>query len=92
MCQPSAIKEIVSLGLKYNLLTQYTSFIAVREQVVNSSGQAENVEQPLPLPMGVSDMAVGSEPELVWLVVVSLLMALVMVLRSRQKRTVHNLN
>ena len=86
------VKEIVALGLKYNLLTQYTAFIAVREQVVNPDGQAENVEQALPLPMGVSDMAVGSEPELVWLVVVSLLMALVMVLRSRQRRTIHNLN
>lgn len=80
------VKEIVSLGLKYNLLTQYTSFIAVREQVVNPNGQVENVEQPLPLPMGVSDMAVGSEPELVWLVVASLLLALVMLMRSRQRR------
>jgi Ca-activated chloride channel homolog len=82
-------KEIVSLGLKYNLLTQYTSFIAVREQVVNPNGQAENVEQALPLPMGVSDMAVGSEPELVWLVMASMLLALVMLMRSRQRRVVN---
>lgn len=86
------VKEIVALGLKYNLLTQYTSFIAVREQVVNPSGQAENVEQALPLPLGVSDMAVGSEPELVWLVVASLLLALVMLMRSRQRRAVNNLS
>lgn len=86
------VKEIVSLGLKYNLLTQYTSFIAVREQVVNPNGQAEDVEQPLPLPMGVSDMAVGSEPELVWLVVGSLLLALVMLMRSRQRRAVNRLS
>lgn len=85
-------REILSLGLKYNLLTQYTSFIAVREQVVNPNGQAENVEQALPLPMGVSDMAVGSEPELVWLVVASLLLGLVMLMRSRQRRAVNNLS
>ena len=89
---PERVNEITSLGIKYNLLTQYTSFIAVREQVVNPNGQAENVEQALPLPMGVSDMAVGSEPELVWLLVASLLLALVMLMRSRRRRTVNNLS
>jgi Ca-activated chloride channel family protein len=61
------IKEITDLGLKYNLLTRYTSFIAVREKVVNPDGSASEVDQPLPLPIGVSDLAIGSEPELVWL-------------------------
>ena len=61
------VKEITQLGLKYNLLTQYTSFIAVREVVRNPNGDATEVDQPLPLPLGVSDLAVGSEPELVWL-------------------------
>jgi Ca-activated chloride channel family protein len=83
------VKEIVSLGLKYNLLTQYTSFIAVREQVSNTQGAAEDVEQPLPLPMGVSDMAVGSEPELMWLVVGSMLLALMMLIRSRRVAFTH---
>jgi len=41
------------------------------------------VDQPLPLPVGVSDLAVGSEPELVWLLAASLLMALVAILRWR---------
>jgi Ca-activated chloride channel family protein len=63
------------MGLKYNLLTQYTSFVAVREKVSNATGDAQNVEQPLPLPMGVSDLAVGSEPEFVWLVVIALFLA-----------------
>jgi Ca-activated chloride channel family protein len=64
-------KEITALGLKYNLLTRYTSFIAVREVVTNPTGSAEDVKQPLPMPLHVSDMAVGngtevgSEPELV---------------------------
>lgn len=61
------VRDITDLGLKYNLLTKYTSFIAVREKIVNPSGNAEGVDQPLPLPLGVSDMAVGDEPELMWL-------------------------
>ena len=58
------VQQITDLGLKYNLLTRYTSFIAVREKIVNPNGNATDVDQPLPLPVGVSDMAVGSEPEL----------------------------
>ena len=75
------IKEITALGLKYNLLTQYTSFVAVREKVTNPSGNAENVEQPLPLPVGVSDLAVGSEPEFIWLLIAALLISAVMFAR-----------
>jgi Ca-activated chloride channel homolog len=81
------IKEITSLGLKYNLLTQYTSFIAVREKVTNPGGSADNVEQPLPLPVGVSDLAVGSEPELMWLLIALLLISAVMFVRWRFGRT-----
>ena len=86
------VKEITQLGLKYSLLTQYTSFVAVRETVVNNTGSAENVEQPLPLPVGVSDMAVGSEPELIWLASLGSLVALFMVLRTyrNRRRTVSN--
>jgi Ca-activated chloride channel family protein len=77
-------KEITQLGLKYNLLTQYTSFIAVRETVSNETGSADDVDQALPLPVGVSDMAVGSEPELIWLMAASLLVGLVMFVRWRR--------
>ncbi|HEX6716002.1 MAG TPA: VIT and VWA domain-containing protein [Pyrinomonadaceae bacterium] len=85
-----AVKEVTALGLKYNLLTHYTSFIAVREVVTNPTGSAQDVKQPLPLPMRVSDMAVGgdaevgSEPELVWLVMGSLLLATIMILRRKR--------
>ena len=84
-----AAKAITALGLKYNLLTRYTSFIAVREVVTNTTGSAEDVKQPLPLPMRVSDLAVGgaevgSEPELVWLVAGSLLLATIMILRRKR--------
>ncbi|HKS39865.1 MAG TPA: VIT and VWA domain-containing protein [Blastocatellia bacterium] len=84
------ISNITSLGLKYNLLTQYTSFIAVREVVTNTQGPAKDVNQPLPLPLGVSDLAVGkdtesgSEPELIWLITASIMIALMMILRRRR--------
>lgn len=79
------VGDITSLGLKYNLLTQYTSFIAVREVVRNAQGAAENVEQPLPLPQGVSDLAVGSEPEFVWLLAALAAAALMTALRWRRR-------
>jgi Ca-activated chloride channel family protein len=77
------VKEITALGLKYNLLTQYTSFIAVRQKVTNTSGSAEDVDQPLPLPVGVSDLAVGSEPELILMLSALVLIALILVIRKR---------
>ena len=54
------VREITRLGLKYNILTQYTSFIAVDSMFRNKSGKSETVKQPLPLPQGVSDLAVGN--------------------------------
>uniref|UniRef100_A0A7V6DQE8 AgmX/PglI C-terminal domain-containing protein n=1 Tax=Desulfobacca acetoxidans TaxID=60893 RepID=A0A7V6DQE8_9BACT len=53
------VKEITALGLKYNLMTAYTSFVAV-DQVKRGDGTMTTVKQPLPLPAGVSDLAVGS--------------------------------
>src|SRR4030095_1387819 len=76
-----AVKQITQLGLKYNLLTRYTSFIAVREKVVNPDGSADDVNQPLPLPVGVSDLAVGSEPELIWLLVGLMLLGVIVIFR-----------
>jgi len=50
---------IIGLGLKYNLLTSYTSFIAVDNDIRNKEGNATTINQPLPLPEGVSDLAIG---------------------------------
>jgi Ca-activated chloride channel family protein len=86
------VKEITALGLKYSLLTQYTSFIAVLEEVRNPLGSGQDVKQPLPLPLGVSDLAVGgdtengTEPELVWLISAMLLMGLIMIFRGLLRR------
>jgi Ca-activated chloride channel family protein len=75
---PARVKEITQLGLDYHLLTAYTSFIAVDEVVRNTRPEdAQTVRQPLPLPQGVSNLAVGGEvpttpePELLVLVGVS---------------------
>ncbi|MEE9336550.1 MAG: VIT domain-containing protein [Methylococcaceae bacterium] len=51
--------EITTLGLTYNLLTEYTSFIAIDEIIANSTGNSQKVKQPLPLPKGISNLAVG---------------------------------
>ena len=73
---------VTQLGLTYNLLTPYTSFVAVQEVIRNAGGTGRDVDQPLPLPAGVSDLAVGrsvtggAEPELAYLALAVLLMML----------------
>jgi len=51
--------EIVRLGLKYGLLSKYTSFIAVDTQVRSDGRTSKKVRQPLPLPLDVNELAVG---------------------------------
>jgi Ca-activated chloride channel family protein len=84
---------IVALGLQYSLLTQHTSFVAV-DQVVRVSNPegTRTVDQPLPLPKGVTNLAVaetsvpGTPEPATWalLVVASLCMACV--LRRERRR------
>jgi Ca-activated chloride channel homolog len=85
------VAAITSLGLTYGLLTRYTSFVAVQEIVRRTGDDATDVDQPLPLPAGVSDLAVGvtngSEPELIWLVAIALtVLGAVRMLRRRGSR------
>jgi Ca-activated chloride channel family protein len=68
--------EILALGLKYSLLTSATSFVGVDEALPTGDGPtASDVKQPLPLPQGVSDAAVGESltpaPEPEWPVLVA---------------------
>ena len=85
------VAEITSLGLSYSLLTRYTSFVAVQEIVRTAEG-ADDVDQPLPMPAGVSDLAVGvtagPEPDILWVgsIVVALLGCGSLV-RMRRRRT-----
>lgn len=63
----SAVREeVTQLGLNYHMITPYTSFIAVLDTVRNPEGDSTDVDQPLPLPLEVSNLAVGyrvgSEP------------------------------
>lgn len=51
--------EVTEIGLNYGLLTAYTSFVAIDEEVRNDNNELITISQPLPLPQGVSDMAVG---------------------------------
>ena len=53
-------EAITALGLRYSLLTNYTSFIAVDRVVRSANTPATAVNQPLPLPQGVSAAAVGA--------------------------------
>ncbi|MEO1011637.1 MAG: VIT and VWA domain-containing protein [Bacteroidota bacterium] len=57
-------KKVVQLGLTYNLATAYTSFVAVEEAPVNTSGILKTIKQPLPMPQNVSNSAVGAEAKL----------------------------
>jgi len=54
------VAEVTKLGLDYNLMTAYTSFIAIDNEVVeNEEGDLVSVKQALPLPSGVENTAVG---------------------------------
>ena len=53
------IKEIIELSLKYNLLSNYTSFIAIDSLIRNTGDSITSVIQVLPLPEGVSDDYLG---------------------------------
>ncbi len=53
-------QEVTALGLKYHLLTQWTSFVAVDTAPGITDGQpTTTVRQPLPLPHGVPESAIG---------------------------------
>lgn len=83
-------QEILALGLKYSLLTSATSFVAV-DETVRAREAGADVNQPLPLPTGVSDSAVSEprplpEPEWVWLAGWMLLWVTMRRLRERLAR------
>ncbi len=89
-------KEVTSIGLKYSMVTPYTSFVAVVEEVRNPEGDSKDVKQPNSLPFGVSGLAVGggyqigAEPSemLLGLLLGSLFFGrLVLSRRKRQVRT-----
>ncbi|WP_353567285.1 VIT and vWA domain-containing protein [Haloferula sargassicola] len=53
-------REITTLGLTYSLLTEHTSFVAVDETPREVVDKLKKVTQPLPLPKGVGEQALGT--------------------------------
>jgi len=88
-------EAITRLGLRYHLLTAYTSFVAV-DQVVrppSAPGGSARVDQPLPLPRGVSERAVGGAgvevpgtPEPETLGALAVVLSMLAMLRRRARR------
>lgn len=63
------INTVTDIGLKYNLLTKYTSFVAVDEQIATNTPSKDVVKQRLPMPARVNNSAIGFEMEIPELVV-----------------------
>jgi len=84
-------EQVTRLGLQYRMLTAHTSFVAVHQKVRNTAAPARDVNQPLPLPHNVSNLAVGGrnvpEPGLGLLLAAAAAMTLVVARRKR--RTPH---
>jgi len=82
-------EQVIQLGLNYQLLTRYTSFVAVHEAIRNTGALAKDVAQPLPLPKGVSNLAIGSrnvpEPDLYVMLALIWSAALVTLWRRRRR-------
>lgn len=57
-------QEVIKLGLTYNLATEFTSFVAVDNEIVNKKGKLTNMKQPLTMPKYVSNTSVGAEAEI----------------------------
>jgi len=51
---PKTKDKVVELALQYNLMTQYTSFVAVERMVVTSGGHPTTISVPVEMPEGVS--------------------------------------
>ncbi len=90
--------EITQLGLDYSMTTPYTSFVAVIDVVRNSEGRSKSINQASPLPLGVSNLAVGggyraySEPgEVLLLTVAAAVLVLGYLRRTGQRRQTQGL-
>ncbi len=54
-------EAVVKLGLDYNLMTQFTSFVAVEETIVTEGGKPRRVDVPVEMPHGMSYEGVFGE-------------------------------
>ena len=56
-------KQIEAVALEYRLLSEFTSFVAVEEKVVNVGGRQRHLEVPVEMPEGVSYNGIFGEAE-----------------------------
>ncbi|MBK5293080.1 MAG: VWA domain-containing protein [Acidobacteriia bacterium] len=54
-------QEITRLGIKFRLMTQFTSFVAMEESTVMEGGRPRRIEVPVEMPHGVSYEGVFGE-------------------------------
>lgn len=55
--EDEAREEITELGIRYSLMSAYTSLVAIDSQVRNAGGEGRTVSVPVPLPDQVSPLA-----------------------------------
>jgi Ca-activated chloride channel family protein len=55
--EEDAREQITELGLRYSLMSAYTSFVAIDSEVRNPGGEGQTVSVPVPLPDQVSPLA-----------------------------------
>lgn len=60
---PDIKSKIVQTALDYHLMSQYTSFVAVEQQVVNVGGKQRTVDVPVEMPEGVSYQGIFGEQQ-----------------------------
>lgn len=84
-------EAITSIGLAYSMVTPYTSFVAVLDTIRNPEGDSMDVDQPSPLPQGVSNLSIGgylmgAEPEELIQILMTMAVMLTAILFGRRKR------
>lgn len=85
-------EKIISIGLANDMVTPYTSFVAVLDTVRNPEGESVDVDQPSPLPQGVSGYAIGgylfgAEPEEILLLLLAAVAVSAGTFRKWRKKT-----
>jgi len=58
----SVKQSIIDVAMDHNLITKFTSFIAIENQIVNLSNQIDKVAIPVPLPKGWDYDAIFNHP------------------------------
>jgi Ca-activated chloride channel family protein len=60
---PEIKEQIINTALEYRLMSQYTSFVAVEERVVNVGGKQRTIDVPVEMPEGVAYEGIFGEGE-----------------------------